>query len=107
MKYLLTIILLAISFSSNATIVYQRDVKITQVNAYDDVENVAAYVYLSSHHPDCPSGVYLNPNAPHFNSMYSLTVAAFMAGKTVTFQLYNDRLNSNRCEADAIQVFAK
>ena len=95
------------SFSLNAEIVYQRDVKITQINAYDDEPDIAAFIYLSSYPADCPKGVYLNPNSSGFETLYSLVLAAFMAQNTVSFQLYNDRLSYGRCEADAIQVFAR
>jgi hypothetical protein len=108
MKYLVLVVLVVLVFGAyplNAEIVYQRDVNITQVNAYDDLANVAAFIYLNSNHSDCPNGAYLNPSAPNFSSLYSLTLAAFMAKKTVTLQMYNDRVSYGRCEVDSLQVF--
>ena len=106
MKKFISILILTLSFETYAEVVYARSTTITQVNAYDDVANVAAYIYLDKSHDDCPNGAYLNPNSPGFDSLYALTLAAFMSNKTVTFQLYNDRKHSDRCEVDAIQVLA-
>lgn len=107
MKKLLFILsCLLISFSVNGEIIVTENLNITAFYAYDDVENVAAYLFLSVNHEDCPQGAYINPNAIHFNSLYSTILSAFIAGRTVQFQLYNDRLHSNRCEVDAIRVFA-
>jgi hypothetical protein len=105
MKYLFSTLLLAIATCSQAEVVSHNDVMISRINTYDDIENVAAYLYLSQNHADCPNGAYFNPNAPRFTPMYSLALAAFMAGKRVSLQLYNDRLHSGRCEIDAVSVF--
>jgi len=103
-KLLATSLLLVVSCSLKAEIVYQREVKITQINAYDDHMNGAIYLYLTQHHNSCPGGNYLNPQSPGFQSLYSMALAAYMANKTVTIQMYDDRVYSTRCEVDAIQL---
>ena len=106
MKKLLAVAILLASSVANAEIIYQKGVKMTQINAYDDSPTVGAFVYLSANHADCPNGVYINPTAENYNSLYSTVLSAFIAGKTVDFQLYNDRITSGRCEVDGVWVFA-
>jgi len=105
MKKLFSLFILLISTATNATVIYQRGVTMTQINAYDNIATIGAYIYLSENHTSCPRGAYLNPEAVNFNSLYSTVLSAFMAEKTVDFQMYDDRVESGRCEVNAVWVF--
>ena len=105
MKYLV-LIMLFMSSITQAGVIQVNGVKITQLNSYDDYEGGVVYIYINNSSGSC-NGAYINPSAPGFQSLYSLTLAAFMSGKTVNFQLYDDRLISGRCEVDGIQVMAE
>ena len=37
--------------------------------------------------------------------MYSLLVSGFMAKQSMGFQVYDDRVISQRCEVDAVLIF--
>lgn len=104
LKYLLVVSLL-ISSSVYADIVEHSNVKITEISAYDDYQNGTVYLGISLNSSFCMGGVYLNANTTAgFKNLYALALAAASAGKVVNLQLYNDRIESNRCEVDAIRV---
>lgn len=96
---------LLVSSSAYAEIVNHSNVKIIEISAYDDYENGSVILDLSLNSSFCTGGVYLNANtAAGFKNLYALAIAAASADKVVNFQLYNDRIDSNRCEVDAIRV---
>lgn len=96
---------LLVSNSAYADIVDHSNVKITEISAYDDYQNGIVFLGISLNSSFCPGGVYLNANTTAgFKNLYTLAIAAASAGKIVNLQLYNDRIESNRCEVDAIRV---
>ncbi|WP_020413344.1 hypothetical protein [Microbulbifer variabilis] len=108
-KYQAVLFVLLTLQASIAGATVLADVKINKLYAYDDYSNASAFLALSNNLPECTKGAYIPPKSekiPHFDSLYSTMLSAFMAGKTVTFQLYIDRIISGRCEIDAIIVEA-
>lgn len=82
---------------------------IEKITAYDDFGGQGdVSIWFATGVTECPNGVYLSPAAPGFNSMMSFALSAYMAEKTVRFQVYNDRLwpgtNPPLCEVDAISL---
>jgi hypothetical protein len=111
-KYIVAVSILFVAFpfgvASAATVGTNTGV-IEKITAYDDVGGQGdVAIWFTTGVTECPNGVYLSPSAPGFNSMTSFALSAYMAGKSVRFQVYNDRLwpgtNPPLCEVDAISL---
>ena len=111
-KYLAVILLCVIPQISMAGVVTTNVNEMTRLYAYDDYgsvegkEGAAIFIYLTTGVPECPSSIYISPNAPGYKNLVSFALAAFMAGKPVSFQVYNDtnRQLDGRCEVDAVRL---
>lgn len=103
------LILSVASVTASAATVSTNSGVIDKITAYDDFGGQGdVVIWFTTGVAECPSGVYLSPAAPGFKTMASFALGAYMAEKTVRFQVYNDRLwpgtNPPLCEVDAVSL---
>lgn len=112
LKYFVNAIAISLSLSTiaSAAIVNTRTGNIDRMSAYDDAVDGRGdvVIWFRTNVTQCPSGVYLKPGKPGFKSMTALSLSAFLYGRSVRFQVYDDRIwtgsRSKVCEADAVWI---
>jgi len=108
----LIVCLSLLSLTSQAVTVTTNKGPITRLYAYDDYGKVegkdgaAVFIYMNTGVSACPASIYMSPRAPGYKNLVSFVLAAYMAGKQVSFQVYDDvsRQLDGRCEVDAIRL---
>jgi hypothetical protein len=104
MKAILAALALTASFSASGEIVEAPQANITRVVGYDDYLNGAVVIFLDQNHSACPNGAYIVPTSGGAKTLIALVISALMGSKPVVLQLYTDRVQSGRCEVDAVSV---
>jgi hypothetical protein len=80
---------------------------IQQIYAYDDYPGTEILIRFDTGVSECSAGVYLNRDAPGFESLRDLAFLSISAKRPIYFQVYADRLlNGTKpyCEVDAVRV---
>jgi hypothetical protein len=98
--------ILVAPFAAHGEIVEAPQANVTRVIGYDDYLNGAVVIFLDHNHSACPNGAYISPASPGAKTLIALVTSALLGSKPVVLQLYTDRVQSGRCEVDAVSVLA-